>query len=105
MSVINFEIDNYITMDVYKDENGNLKPVVYKVVYLGSADSPFSEEEITVDDLLQEFINNNSIPGFPSHSLKKEYYDTISQGLDAFAKAIEAAKKKLEAMPYWKSEK
>ena len=103
MAKVDIELDSYITMDVYEDQNGDLKPMLHKTVYIGAlSDTPVIEEEVSLDELLQQYINNHSIPGNLTNSLKREYYEEISKGLDAFTQTIERAKEKLKSMPYWK---
>lgn len=103
MSKINVILDSYESLVVEKI-NGKLVPGLMKTIYVGlSSDAPASELTVSLESLLNEFIDSNSIPTNPP-SLKPEYFKVISEGLDSMAHAIENARNRLNSMPNWKDE-
>jgi hypothetical protein len=99
MTQINVVLDGYASLVVEKND-GKIIPGLMKTIYVGDGDTPAAEEVVTLESLLNEFIDSNSIPTNPP-SLKPEYFQSISEGLDAMAKAIEDARTRLNSLPYW----
>lgn len=102
MSQINVFLDSYESL-VIEQINGKLVPGLMKTIYLGDNDTPASEVTVSLESLLNEFIDSNSIPTNPP-SLKPEYFQVISEGLEAMAYAVENARNRLNSMPNWKDE-
>lgn len=98
MSQINVVLDSYESL-VVETVDGKNVPGILKTIYVGDSDTPASERTISLEELLNEFIDSNSIPTNPP-SLKPEYFQLISEGLDSIAQAVENARTRLKALPY-----
>ena len=98
MTQFNVVLDSYESLVVEKVD-GKLVAGLMKTIYVGDNDTPASEKTVSLESLLNEFIDSNSIPSNPP-SLKPEYFQLISEGLDAMSQAIEDAKARLNSMSY-----
>lgn len=93
-------LENYQSLFV-EEKDGKLTPFLISSVYLGNENSPSLELILSLEDILNEFIETNSIPSNPP-TLKPEYFKQISEGLDSISKAVECARERLNSLKYVK---
>lgn len=98
MTDFNIPVQSYASLDI--STKSNKKMSIFKALYVGESGTPSYEEEVSFDDLIQDFIATHSIPSSPL-SLRLEYKEEIMSGLEALAGAIEKAKKAVNEMPMW----
>lgn len=101
----NLKIDDYIFFQINENSKGKKTPIIATVLFLEKSDTPFHQKEVTFDSLLNEFIESNSVPTKPEHSLKEKYHNDIIQGLEALEKSIKKAKARVKKMPWIKISK
>jgi len=97
MSQVQITMDFYTSLEVMPDSSGQDKAYLFKSGYMGQESSPSFQEEVTLESVLNEYIQSHSIPSNPPQ-LRQEYKDEILAGLDVMLKAVEDAKARVNQM-------
>lgn len=92
--ITEIEIEMYESF--YISENN---PILSSHIYIGNTIDPIFDSEISVSELLDKYIQENSIPG---GTVTEEYRQEMLNGLDLIKKLVDEKITKVNEMPLFK---